>query len=72
LYTNATLDLTTADHRLHLPKLIVFIATICLGIIFIFIGLSLSIYRFYLKRSDNRHTLGAISDGTTVLFLPAS
>jgi hypothetical protein len=50
--------------------MIVFISFVCLGLIFILIGISLSIYRFRLKKFHDHYTPGVRSDGETVLFLP--
>lgn len=70
LYTNLTLTTTTTtSHGFQQRKNIVFILVVCLGIIFVLIGMSLSIYRYYSKKNSTKHYMPCVStDGTTVLI----
>ncbi|CAF1471432.1 unnamed protein product [Adineta steineri] len=68
LYT--TLQSLKSKHINPTIKMIVVILVICLGFIFITMGILLSVYRFRMSKPDNRYIPNVLSDGVTVLFLP--
>ncbi|CAF1199768.1 unnamed protein product [Rotaria sp. Silwood1] len=69
LYINLTSSTIKSKHVFSTSKVIVSTLIICLGFIFIIIGISLSIYRFRLNKSYHCYTPGIFSDGSTTLFL---
>ncbi|CAF3763003.1 unnamed protein product [Adineta steineri] len=68
LYT--TLESLKPKHINPTIKMIVVILVICLGFIFVTIGILLSVYRFHMSKPDSRYIPNVLSDGVTVLFLP--
>ncbi|CAF3074865.1 unnamed protein product [Rotaria sp. Silwood2] len=69
LHINVTFSTIKQKYVSSISKIVLFTLISCLGLIFIFIGISLSIYRFRLNKPRNRYIPGISSDGTTVLFL---
>ncbi|CAF0977860.1 unnamed protein product [Rotaria sp. Silwood1] len=69
LYINLTSSTIKSKRVFSTSKVIVSTLIICLGFIFIIIGISLSIYRFHLNKSYHCYTPGIFSDGSTTLFL---
>jgi cbb3-type cytochrome oxidase subunit 3 len=68
-FLNLALTLPAMKHGYSIINSIVFILVVCLGLIFIIIGITLSIYRRRSKKSHNQYSQCVISDGAAVLFL---
>ncbi|CAF3394623.1 unnamed protein product [Rotaria socialis] len=67
LYTNLSVPVST--HAYTILKIVVPISIACLGLIFAITGITLSIYRFRWKKSNQRYMYTLPSDGATVTFL---
>ncbi|CAF2050611.1 unnamed protein product [Rotaria magnacalcarata] len=67
LYTN--LSVPVPAHAYTISKIVVPISIACLGLIFVIIGITLSIYRFRWKKSNQRYIYTLSSDGARVTLL---
>ena len=53
----------------RISRIIVLSLVACLGLTFVLMGITISIYRHHSNKFNDRYIPGVISDGVTVLFL---